>query len=483
MGAINQILTRNKFFINIWLSFPSHPEPIPALAMVDSGADSNFLDEAFASKHQFPRVKKSTPIDIFGIDGCPLSSKKIFEETHLTLSCQTPDSIYHTEPTCLFEIIQSPNHDVILGLPWLRLHQPQTDWSVPCLRFNSDFCKDHCWSTNRLPKLLHPPVDGHLIQSSNSDTRSTSVAKPLHPSVDGHHTQPLNSDIRSISVARPLHPPVDGHHTQPLNSDNQSISVARPLHPPVDGHLIQSSNSDIQSTPTTSLPPQFVSFADVFKKANADKLPPHRPYDCAIDLLSGQQPPYDQIYSLSPDEEKLVQEYLDENLKRGFIRKSTSSAGAPIFFVDKEKGVRTMGKAPQKRLVVNYQKLDKITEKFRYPTPLINNLFDQLRSAKIYTKIDLRSAYNLIRIREGDEWKTAFRTKYGLFEYLVMPFGLANAPAYFQRFVNEVFKDMLDVFVVIYLDDFLIYSLDEVSHREHVRAVLQRLVKINSMQN
>ena len=133
------------------------------------------------------------------------------------------------------------------------------------------------------------------------------------------------------------------------------------------------------------------------------------------------------------------------------------------------------GQPPKKRLVVNYKGLDKLTKKFRYPLPLIETMFDHLHSAEVFTKIDLRSAYNLLRIREGDEWKTAFRTKLGLFEYQVMPFGLANAPAYFQRFVNDTFADMKEKFVVIYLDDFLIYSPDEMSHREHVRAVLQRL--------
>ena len=162
-------------------------------------------------------------------------------------------------------------------------------------------------------------------------------------------------------------------------------------------------------------------------------------------------------------------------MEKGFIRKSTSSAGAPIFFVDKGKKSDPAIKVPEKRLVVNYKGLDKITEKFRYPLPLISDLLDSLKSATIFTKIDLRSAYNLVRIREGDEWKTAFRTKHGLYEFLVMPFGLSNAPAYFQRLVNDIFEDMLNKFVVIYLDDFLIYSKDATSHTQHVRAVLQRL--------
>ena len=224
-------------------------------------------------------------------------------------------------------------------------------------------------------------------------------------------------------------------------------------------------------------PPEYADYLDVFSEAKAKELPPHRPYDCAIELVSEKDnPPCEQIYPLSPDEDKLMQEYISENLACNFIRPSTSSAGASVFFVEKEKGKpKVHGKPPKKRLVVNYKGLDKLTKKFRYPLPLIETMFDQLHSAKVFTKIDLRSAYNLLRIREGDEWKTAFRTRYGLFEYLVMPFGLANAPAYFQRFVNDTFADMKDKFVVIYLDDFLIYSPDEASHREHVRAVLQRL--------
>ena len=226
---------------------------------------------------------------------------------------------------------------------------------------------------------------------------------------------------------------------------------------------------------TIELPPKFADFSDVFDPKNADELPPHRPYDCEIELLPGMSPPFGPIYPLSKDEEKLSLEYLEMNVKRKFIRETRSPAGSPVFFVDKPNEVTQPGKAPQKRLVVNYQGLDKVTKKFRYPLPLISDLLDFSALQRYFPRLTLRSAYNLLRIKEGDEWKTAFRTKYGLFESLVMPFGLANAPAYFQRFVNETFKDMLNLFVVIYLDDFLIFSEDETSHDTHVRAVLQRL--------
>ena len=126
-------------------------------------------------------------------------------------------------------------------------------------------------------------------------------------------------------------------------------------------------------------------------------------------------------------------------------------------------------------MCVDYRGLNKVTIKNRYPLPLISGLLDQLGQAKVYTKIDLRGAYNLVRVKEGDEWKTAFRTRYGHFEYNVMPFGLTNAPAIFQHMMNNIFREFLDDFVVCYLDDILIYSKNPEDHEQHVRLVLQKL--------
>src|SRR5690606_30819430 len=128
------------------------------------------------------------------------------------------------------------------------------------------------------------------------------------------------------------------------------------------------------------------------------------------------------------------------------------------------------------RLCVDYRALNKVTIKDRCPLPLINETIDQLREATIFSKLDLKGAYNLIRIAEGDEWKTAFRTRYGHFEYLVMPFGLTNAPATFQAFINDVLREYLDHFVVVYLDDILIYSKTKEEHIEHVRKVMKTLL-------
>src|SRR5262249_45600562 len=151
------------------------------------------------------------------------------------------------------------------------------------------------------------------------------------------------------------------------------------------------------------------------------------------------------IYSLSEFELKALWEYLETNLERGFIRPSSSPAGAPILFSKNKDG--------SLRLCVDYRGLNKITVKNRYPIPLTRELMDRINSAKIFTKIDLRGAYNLVRIAPGEEWKTAFRTRYGHFEYLVMPFGLTNAPASFQSLINDALSGYLDQFVITYLDD------------------------------
>lgn len=121
--------------------------------------------------------------------------------------------------------------------------------------------------------------------------------------------------------------------------------------------------------------------------------------------------------------------------------------------------------------------MNQVTVKFCYPLPLVPVALEQLREARIYTKLDLRSAYNLIRIKEGDEWKTAFLTTRGHYEYWVMPYGLSNAPAVFQSFINEIFKDIMNKYVVAYIDDILVYSKSEEEHKSHVRTVLTRLLK------
>ena len=219
----------------------------------------------------------------------------------------------------------------------------------------------------------------------------------------------------------------------------------------------------------TQLPPEYSEYADVASEDDSKELAEHSRNDLAINIAEGEAPPYQPLYGLSEAELVVLRKYLAEFMERGWIRRSKSPAGAPILFAKKKDG--------SLRLCVDYRGLNKVTVKNRHPLPLIAESLERLAQARIYTKLDIRDAYHRIRIKEGDEWKTAFRTRYGHFEYTVMPFGLTNAPAQFQAYMNEALAGLVDVTCIVYLDDILIFSNSEEEHTGHVREVLERLRK------
>jgi hypothetical protein len=170
---------------------------------------------------------------------------------------------------------------------------------------------------------------------------------------------------------------------------------------------------------------------------------------------------------MSVEELKELKKQLTELQEAGYIRPSSSPWGAPVLFVQKKDG--------SQRMCVDYRSLNDVTVKNEYPLPRIEDLFDHMRGAKVFSKIDLRSGYHQMRIRPSDIRKTAFSTRYGLYEFTVMSFGLTNAPAYFMNLMNKVFMEYLDRFVVVFIDDILIYSRNGSDHEQHLRLVLQKL--------
>ncbi|KAJ1144899.1 hypothetical protein NDU88_011193 [Pleurodeles waltl] len=192
------------------------------------------------------------------------------------------------------------------------------------------------------------------------------------------------------------------------------------------------------------VPDCYQEYLDIFQKPSNPNLPPHRIYDCTIPLVPNKVVPFGRMYSLTDQEKKVLKEYLDDNLKNGLIAPSSSPAGDSLFCVPK--------KMKDLRPCVDFRRLNKITIKDHYPLPLLRDILDAIQGAKMFTKLDLRGAYHLLRIKQGDEWKTAFRTPFGHYEYRIMPFGLTNAPSVFQRFMESVFSDLLNHNVVIYLD-------------------------------
>ena len=216
----------------------------------------------------------------------------------------------------------------------------------------------------------------------------------------------------------------------------------------------------------TSLPRVVCEYEDVFPD-ELPGLPPPRDVDFCIELHPCTPP-----ISMTPHRMTLVElqelkVQLQELLDRGFIKPSTSPWGAPVLFA--KKNDKTL------RLCIDYLHLNRVTIKNQYPLPRIDDLFDQLRVARVYSKIDLHTSYHQLRVREADIPKTAFKMRYGHFKFIVMPFGLTNAPAAFMDLMHRVFQPYLDQFVVVFVNDILIYSQSEEEYEDHLRIVLQAL--------
>ena len=435
--------------------------------LIDSGASDCFIDSRFALASRLQLSNLKTPLRLSLFDGSIATQGLISQST--TLDVSFPCGTHQKIRLLLTPLARSTA--VVLGYSWLRQHNPLINWVTHELTFRpwspSDSVVDASCSTppSALPELSLPhapsenPISPSPVPLSSplpSDELQAAAAKIaisfVSPSALGLMSRLPRSHPQAILCSGFIEPP----------TCNARLAVPEPDSPGLDPAL---------ASEYTSLRPQipeaYHQYLDVFSKQKAVALPPRRPYDHSIALEDGTTPPFGPIYSLSEVEQLALRTFLDENLANEFIRPSQSSAGAPVLFIKKKDG--------SLRLAVDYRSLNRITKKDRYPLPLIPDLLDCLRSARSFTKIDLRGAYNLVRIADGDEWKTTFRTRYGSYEFQVMHYGLTNAPASFQRFMNDVFKDLLDICVVVYLDDILIYSDDPASHSAHVLEVLRRL--------
>ena len=352
---------------------------------------------------------------------------------------------------------------MVLGLNWLTRYNPLVDWVLRSIDFRTPVQESVPPTTSLracLPLEASPaPIYGSpAVPLSPPDSTPVSpVLTPVSPApVAPESTAPRPPSISLINAA------AFARASKLPGSQVFQINLTDP-----EASARAAAATDPTPVDLKNIPQEYHEFADVFSKGRADSLPPHRPYDLKINLEDGATPPFGPIYSLSQSELTALREFIDEHLSIGFIRPTRSPCGAPVLFIKKKDG--------SLRLCVDFRGLNRITKKDRYPIPLTADLLDAPRKARIYTKIDLRHAYHLVRIAEGDEWKTAFRTRYGSFEWNVMPFGLTNAPATFQRFMNDIFSDLLDLSVVIYLDDILIYSDNMADHKKQVREVLRRL--------
>jgi hypothetical protein len=207
-------------------------------------------------------------------------------------------------------------------------------------------------------------------------------------------------------------------------------------------------------------------YPDVFLE-ELPGIPPNRDIEFSIEILPGTAPISKTAYQMDVKDLIELKKQIEELLEKRFYSPQFVFMGSPVLFVNKKDGSR--------RMCVDYRSLNEVTIKNKYPLPRIEDLFDQMRGAKVFSKIDLRSGYHQLKIRTKDIPKTSFTTRYGLYEFLVMSFGLTNAPTYFMNLMNKVFMEYLDQFVVVFIDDILIYSQNEEAHEDHLRLVLRKL--------
>jgi hypothetical protein len=431
--------------------------------MVDCGATENFIDERYAKQNDIPLQRKAIPRRVLAVDGREVANGPV---THDTLVDLTINNHYETIKLHCITIGNSP---IIVGLPWLRKHNPNIDWKEGRVTFDSERCARECLVTSphavmvaeekAIGEYYRDTVQAVAFQDivcSTSMLGEEEEEEKLERDIEEAMTQEyIEETLRTWELCH-----VELEMTQQWEEEMS------------EGFNLQN-NSNQASPPILAedvVPSEYHDYLRVFEVRDDQGLPPHQHHDHHIPLVEGRTPPFEPIRALDENRLQALREYLETNLKWGWIRESTSPAGAPIHFVKKKDGGL--------RLCVDYRGLNAMTIKDRIPLPLIGEALDRLAKAKIYTKLDVKDAYHNLRIAEGDEWKTAFRTKYGLYEYLVMPFGLTNAPASFQRWMNEILSDYLDVFCIAYLDDILIYSDSLEQHRWHVRMILKRVEEV-----
>ena len=420
------------------LRVPSHMlntrngQDVSTRIFIDCGADINCIDYDFAKKHKVNLRKLEKPLPVNNVDGSPNKKGQV---THIASFFIKMGGIIHKET---FHTMKCRKDNLILGLPWLNQINLQIDWKNKHIDIHN--------STDQTNKY-------NLAISKQSFIRQTTKEDPTHPGLlpaDFKKEPPIFPDENFVDY-------IQGTTTGHIYADriNRYELIKGKLIPIVIAKTsITSKIAQKVEERMVLLPERYKEFAQVFSEEASQKMPPSRPYDHPILLDDSFVPKIGKIYPLSPNEQKATDDFIEENLKNGKIRPSTSPQASSFFYV----GKKDSGLRPCQ----DYRHVNEHTIKDAYPLPLISNLINKVKDAQLFTKFDIRSGYNNIRIKEGDQWKAAFITSKGLFEPTVMFFGLSNSPVTFQRFMNDSFCDMIaEGWLVIYMDDMLLTSTNE----------------------
>jgi hypothetical protein len=405
----------------------------PHGALLDSGAERNFISRSFVLKHKLPMQQLANPFPV------ELANGKIIYCSERVRGMLNLDGWTETGHD-LYVIPMSMQYEVILGMPWLAAHRLEVDWKQGVVAVLRPDDTTVVLRSRRHMELLDSAGVNCLMSAAQLDHASK-------------HDEIEQSWLCMVRVAE------DGTAT-PLGATSYA--------PDKDWNAM----NEVERARLMAEAVQR-DHADVLRETLPPGLPPERAVQHEIKVLPGSQPPCAAPYKMSEAEYRELHNQLTKLVELGHIRPSSSPYGAPVLFVKKKNG--------ELRLVTDYRALNRVTVKNAYPMPTVDELLDRLAGAKWFTTFDLTSGFNQVRVSEESIPMTAFRTRYGHYEYLVMPFGLVNAPATFQRLANATLESRPGDaeeprdFVMVYMDDVIIFSKSLEEHERHVRWVLQRL--------
>ena len=417
-----------------------------AVFLIDCGASCNFVDASFVLKCQFLLVDIASDMVVTLADGTKKKCTQVLPKGKVTIG--------KYQDCMQFSVLPLHGYDAILGMPWLSSVNPVINWKERNIRIGTSEIN-----------IKDPNLQLNNLTSSSSSQNNQKVDVPtcLMRWKDVKKELKLNSIDHACVVYVHVPSVTNTHNVMKNNNKNFTtcsyFSSLYHVNIPTHDSEIEIMNKEKKMV--------LHEFMDVFPSELPEGLPPKRGVDHRIELKPGSSPTSRPTFRMSPSELDELKKQLSELSDLGFIQPSKSPFGAPVLFVKKKDG--------SMRMCVDYRQLNEITIKNKYALPRVDELFDRLHGASYFSKIDLRSGYHQIRIHDDDVHKTAFRTRYGHFEFKVLPFGLTNAPATFMQLMHDIFRDMLDEGVIVFLDDILIYSNNLDSHKKLVRKVLHRL--------
>ena len=430
-------------------------ETYPSCFLIDSGATHNFVSLDFIQKHGLQHLLKPDK-------GCITFGNETKANSGYFADVKIQFNQDYSRVIRVYTGIKSLKHDLILGKPWHFDEEPKINWKTHEVIVDGVNIQTQ---DNTDCQEIKPEV--HFISRRQFNRMRRHGDLETYAIILQDH---INGDFKDKDLcahsSRRSHERGGGQANEKLDKDLCAHLSRRTLERG-GGQAQNKTFGVMEDTSPETLLKLVDSFADIFPDELPNGLPPQRHVDHSIPLEPNAKTPAQKLYRLSSHELNELKKQLNELIDKGWIQPSKSPYGAPVLFVAKKEG--------SLRMVVDYRALNSITIKDNYPLPRTDELFDQLQGARIFTKLDLRSGYHQIRVKPEDVPKTAFSTRYGLYEFTVLPFGLTSAPATFMRLMNDVFRDLLDICVIVYLDDILIYLKNEEEHNKHVKSVLERL--------